>query len=344
MTKRLKVFLQALDWALYNLAIGWAVALYELIKDQQRRRDRKHHLRDSGQVFTRCQVIPPDVYRRPDPLIYSQSYLRSLGLAITWDNPDIALFDVAGGMVEVSSSALIADTEYEIQATIYNGSTDAPAIGMPVQFSFLSFGIGTISTFIGTTTVDLPVRGAPGHPATAGMRWRTPQTPGHYCIQVRLIWADDANPANNLGQENTHVGAAQSPAVFTFPVHNADVVPRTLRLAADSYRPPEPIDCDQYERGRRVFERRRGKDHGGNSQDDWCWELRRRHEREKWGIEPGWDVQIDPDELSLAPGEIQDVTVAIEPPATFAGTEAVNINAADETSALIGGVTLYVTR
>jgi hypothetical protein len=334
---------------LYNLAIGWVVALFELLEDQQRRRDRRDQLRDSGQVFTRCQVIPPDVYRRPDPLIYSQSYLRSLGLGVTWDNPDIALFDAATGM-EVSSSALVANTEYEIRATIYNGSTDAPAIGMPVQFSFLSFGIGTPSTFIGTTTVDLPVKGAPGHPATAAIRWRTPATPGHYCIQVRLIWADDANPANNLGQENTQVRAAQSPAVFTFPVHNADVVPHTFELVADSYRLPEPISCDEFERGRRDVERRRGKgasqgrNNHSNGQEEWCRELRRRHEAGNWEIEPGWDVEIDPDMLTLGPGEADDVTVTIEPPAAFLGTEAVNINAVYETGVFAGGVTLYVTR
>ena len=33
-------------------------------------------------------MIRPDVYRRADPMIYSQFYLMEQGLAVTWDNPD----------------------------------------------------------------------------------------------------------------------------------------------------------------------------------------------------------------------------------------------------------------
>src|SRR5450631_1557225 len=35
------------------------------------------------------QTVPPWAYRQLDPLLYSQPYLQSLGLAVTWDNPDI---------------------------------------------------------------------------------------------------------------------------------------------------------------------------------------------------------------------------------------------------------------
>ena len=41
--------------------------------------------------------VPPHTYKRPDPMIYSQYYLASKGIAVTWDNPDIQLFD--GGTV-----------------------------------------------------------------------------------------------------------------------------------------------------------------------------------------------------------------------------------------------------
>src|SRR5687768_7419882 len=40
-----------------------------------------------------CCLRLPDVYIRPDPLIYSQHYLAAQGLAVTWDNPDIQLYD-----------------------------------------------------------------------------------------------------------------------------------------------------------------------------------------------------------------------------------------------------------
>src|SRR6476620_11603867 len=51
--------------------------------------DESSHDADANQP--ECQRIPADVYRRPDPMIYSQPYLTSLGLAVTWDNPDIHL-------------------------------------------------------------------------------------------------------------------------------------------------------------------------------------------------------------------------------------------------------------
>ena len=335
---------RAILWALYSLAIGWVLALIELIRDQQRRRERRRALRDAGQVYTRCQVIPPDVYCRPDPLIYSQSYLLGLGLGVTWDNPDIALFDVAAGFVQVPSSALKADTEYEIRATIYNGSTEAPAVGLPVEFSYLSFGIGTASTPIGATVVDLPVKGAAGHPATAAIRWRTPATPGHYCIQVKLIWADDANPANNLGQENTDVGTAHSSAAFQFPVRNANVVPETLRLVVDAYVPPEQVGCEELVRAQEDDRRRRKRRNGGeeSAHEVWCRELRRRHEREHFALAPGWTVVIDPAELELAPGDSRIVTVRAEPPTGVAGRRAINVNALNQVGRPVGGVTLYV--
>ena len=59
----------------------------------------------------RCATIPPEVYKRADPLIYSQTYrtyLMEQGLAVTWDNPDIKLYDNG---VPVSSSQLQAELE-----------------------------------------------------------------------------------------------------------------------------------------------------------------------------------------------------------------------------------------
>ena len=42
-------------------------------------------------------------------MIYSQYYLMSKGLAVTWDNPDIQLFD---GAKAVSSSGLTPGQTY----------------------------------------------------------------------------------------------------------------------------------------------------------------------------------------------------------------------------------------
>lgn len=278
-----------------------------------------------------CVKVPAPVYRRPDPLIYSQRYLMSQGLAVTWDNPDIQLFQAG---VPVPSHTLAPATEYEIVARIWNGSTDAPAVNLPVRFSYLTFGIGTTSTFIGETRVDLPVRGAPGHPTFARVPWRTPAAPGHYCIQVDLIWSDDANPANNLGQENVNVKPLNSPhAVFTFPVRNDANRPRTLRLAADSYRLGAPVPCEPQRPPRNAAEAERQRAARRAA-------AQARHDRAAYPVPPGWRVAL-PGEVELRPGEERVVTVDITAPDGFVGERVFNVNAWDE-NLLVGGVTLTV--
>jgi hypothetical protein len=76
---------------------------------------------------------------------------------------------------------------------------------MLVRFYYLSFGAGTIKHYIGEKFVDVPVKGASGLPAIVEHAWTTPSTAGHYCLQIELDWPDDANPDNNLGQENLNV-------------------------------------------------------------------------------------------------------------------------------------------
>src|SRR5262245_23263386 len=243
----LKLPLRLVLILLYILLFRWIRDFIEIVRRllakcrlnkglRNDRRGRPLHCRP------RCAVLPPAMYRRADPLIYSQPYLMEQGLAVTWNNPDIQLFENG---VPVSSSALKPGTKYEIDATIWNNSLDAPAVGMPVEFEFQSFGVGAALTGIGTQVVNLPVKGAPGHPAHAKQTWITPQIAGHYCIKVRLVWADDANPKNNLGQENTNVAAATSPAVFSFPVRNDDTIRKTIRMAADAYQIPIKMDCDK---------------------------------------------------------------------------------------------------
>ena len=107
---------------------------------------------DAGGLPARLVHLPPTIYKRPDPLIYSQYYLMAQGFAVTWDNPDIWLTELPapdGTMAPVSSSALQPNHVYRIHAQIWNGSTEAPAVGLPVFFSFLTFGIATVSTPIG---------------------------------------------------------------------------------------------------------------------------------------------------------------------------------------------------
>lgn len=276
-------------------------------------------------------------------MIYSQTYLREQGLSVTWNNPDIQLFRQGA---PVSSSLLEADTDYEVQATIRNNSTEAPAVGLGVDFTFRDFGIGPAPIAIGSDTVTLPVKGAPGHPAVAKTTWHTPPTPGHYCLKVELNWADDANPKNNLGQENTTVGTATSPAVFKFPVRNEATIRRLLRLVADAYTIPPPMDCR--ERPRKKDSDRKNPDLAfmagfvpiTEESADWT-HARQRHGPATHPVPPGWTVEFEPEALDLTAGETQQVIVSVTPPPDFVGQQAINVNALNGTD-LVGGVTLFV--
>jgi hypothetical protein len=296
-----------------------------------------------------CFHIPATEYKRADPMIYCQSYYMAQGLSVTWDNPDIELFR---GGTPVSSSALEADTEYEVVVRVWNGSYDGPAIDLPVELSFLSFGAGTISHHIDTQLIDLGVKGAPNCPAFAQFKWRTPAAEGHYCLQARLMWSDDANPDNNLGQENVEVGRTHSPAQFQFQLRNADPSRRLFELEADSYRlpelplcppdGPEPPPAD--ERGR--VEGRTGR--LAESRRRWA-EALKRHGRGTQPVEAGWSVTIKPDVLELDPWEEVSIEVLIEPDdPDFTGRHSFNIacfaSVGGFTRQPAGGVTLYVER
>jgi len=263
--------------------------------------------------------IPSHTYKRPDPLIYSQGYLMSKGLAVTWDNPDMFLMD---GSALVPSHDLLPGKKYRVLARIWNGSTEAVAVNLLVKFYFVSFGIGGSRNFIGQTFVNVPVKGAPGLPAMAEVSWVTPATPGHYCLQAELNWPDDANPDNNLGQENVTVKKLNSPnATFTFPLTNDSPFARAMRLEADSYGIPARRPCPERE-----------------SNDD---DRQGRHLRSNYPVPPGWTVEINPAEVELGSGETRTVTVKITSDGAPVLRQPINVNAfaGDE---LAGGVTLYV--
>jgi hypothetical protein len=253
-------------------------------------------------------------------MIYDQYYLTSLGLAVTWDNPDIQLY-LNGSAV--SSNQLLPGTTYEIVAQVWNNSTDAPVVGMPVAFSFLEFGVGTVSVPIGSTQVDLGVKGGPNCPTYANMLWTTPTTPGHYCIQVLLQPADDTNPQNNLGQENTNVGTAHSPAVFTFTLRNDTDKQQTYIFSLDAYVPGTPDPCGPT-----------------NSATDRAARLAR-HRRGAQPVPPGWQITVVPETPMLNPAQATVMTVTAAPPAGFAGNQVLNVNAF-HAAGMAGGVTLTV--
>jgi hypothetical protein len=314
---------KALLFILKTLLYGWLVAFRDLWNVICKVLARRYRRRCRGHVAlpNRCVPISDPAFVRPDPLIYAQYYLIRLGLAVTWDNPDIQLY-LNGS--PVSSSLLDPGTTYEIVAQVWNNSTDAPVVAMPVAFSYLDFGIGTVSVPIGSTQIDLGVKGGPSCPAFATMPWTTPTTPGHYCIQVLLQPVDDTNTQNNLGQENTNVGTAHSPAVFTFTLRNDTARTQSYKFEVDAYSPGTPDPCD------------------GSANDAKARSARlARHCRGSQPVPAGWHVKIDPLAPSLAPGQSIPITVTATPPGGFASNQTLNVNAFHE-GGLAGGVTLTV--
>jgi hypothetical protein len=294
-----------------------------------------------------CVELPPSVYRRPDPLLYSQSYLMAKGLAVTWDNPDIQLFRNGS---PVASSGLLPDTEYVVQIRIWNGSFHAPAAGLPLFLSYLSFGAGVSSHPVGTAIVDLGVKGSAQCPAFAQVPWRTPVTAGHYCLQARLEWADDANPDNNLGQENVEVGVAHSPATFAFTVGNQVGIARRFEIEVDAYTVPGPRPCDDETWPPPPGSQRRGAAPSrlAESQARWSRVL----QEQAYGMHSvgeEWSIAVDPAEFGLEAGQERQVQVGIEPTdPDFAGRQPFNLNVfatgPGQARRLVGGVTLYVER
>lgn len=287
---------------------------------------RRWHLpeREKRRSSDRCVPINEPAFHKPDPLIYCQSQLMKLGLAVTWDNPDIQLFRDG---LPVPSSSLEKDTEYEIVARIWNGSVDAPVVDLPVHFTVHGFGIETGGHIIGQDKINLGVNGGPDHPAFARAKWRTPATAGHFCLRARLDWLDDANPDNNLGQENTNVGKLSSPADFRFDLHNPTQERLPYTFETDAYALPAQPPCPREPETPEARERR----------------MRAVHDRRAHPLPDGWTVTLTPNEPVVAAGATQPIRVSVTAPAGFMGREPVNVNAFNRYG-LAGGVTLYVER
>lgn len=331
--KTLRFIAKVLLHLLKTLSFQWAVDGFDIVKRFVKAlkgfcayMKLPHAVQDQS---GNCQTINNPAFHRPDPCIYSQAYLLMLGLPVTWQNPDISL--KRGGVV-VSDTTLLPNTQYEVDATIWNNSYEAPAIGLRVDFSYLSFGIATTSTPIGTTFVNLGVKGGANYPALATMLWTTPPVPGHYCLQVKLTWIDDANPYNNLGQNNVEVVPAQSPAHFSFRLRNDTKKTNSYSFQVDTYSIPAVKTCvgTVTAKNRETFAERLRR-------------IKVVHNRANFPVPPGWTVEITPAEVSLLPDEETEIDVSITPPDTFTGKLPFNVNAVyGETYA--GGVSLFVTK
>ncbi|MCZ6690763.1 MAG: hypothetical protein O7H41_14315 [Planctomycetota bacterium] len=137
---------------------------------------------------------------------------------VTWDNPDVRI--LLNGAEQYTYN-LSVDTEYDLEVTVHNCSRDKPAINTSVNVRWIEFGAGGRTRHpISTLTTDVPV-----WPGTSVVmtKWRTPDVPGHYCVEVELAHPNDGNPANNLGWNNTQVHAANSPVTREIRIFNRHI-------------------------------------------------------------------------------------------------------------------------
>ena len=341
----LKSILGSLWIILRTLLYGWLVGLWRLIRSiWERCRIACARARLPGKEGEaspeHCVTVSDPAMHRPDPLIYDQYYLMALGFAVTWDNPDIWL--ESGGAL-VSPDQLTPNTTYDVIARIWNGSTEAVCVGLPVSFSYLSFGSGIQSHPVlpgpDTVTVNLGAKGGPGCPTFATTKWTTPAIAGHYCLQVSFSWIDDANPYNNLGQENTQVGVSLSPVAFEFELGNLKQIAQAFRFETDSYAiPPVPacgaagISASAASGANIAALPRRPYDPV---------KVPPQHLRSNYPLPVGWSVSFAPANPQLAPGQQITVVATVTPPAGFQGRQPTNVHVFSG-SGLEGGMTFYV--
>lgn len=142
-------------------------------------------------------------------------------------------------------------------------------------------------------------------------------------MQVLLDPIDDLDFTNNLGQENTDVAKATSPAEFTFTLRNNTKRTRRYRFETDAYVIPDLLPCSSLANTR---------DRGLS-----------RHRRGNHPLPPGFVIAINPESPNLASDDSVVVQISITPPAGFIGRQPVNVNAFHE-AGFAGGITLTVTK
>jgi hypothetical protein len=270
-----------------------------------------------------CVYFPERIINRPDPCIYSQFLLMQLKQPVTWDNPDIALFK---GGVEQFTYHLAVDTTYDVAITVHNSSVEKAAFGTKVAVRWIEFGAGAL---VRHPIADLIANVGP-YPATAVVTtaWRTPATPGHYCIEVELAHPNDGNPANNLGWNNTQVLAAHSQATTPIRIFNRQVgAPRREQVATERAAPWNlvEIEYDSY-----VFR----DAYGDEADGDVMFAPR----------PPAWPVRVEPRTFHFAEHETyRDVELIVDAPDGAGHPERVNVTAR-QGGVPLGGVTVIVTR
>lgn len=271
-----------------------------------------------------CIRLPFEVTRYPDPCIYSQFFLMANNQPVTWDNPNVWIF--LGG-VEQDTYNLAVSTTYEVQVGIENASPFFDAVGTSVQVNMLTFGIGQPSpTPIHSFTVDVPAATSfPGVIET--FSWTTPSVADHYCLQVLIDHANDINPSNNEGWNNTNVRdvAPGEQMSLAIPIRNPIQMERNKKIDDRMLREfaAVTVTIDSYELDTANIE--------AATLDDL---FTRR--------ETLWGADVTPGELTIAPGEKGDdlkFRVTVPNDAAVGTTAVFNVNARAGDRP-IGGVTI----
>lgn len=322
-------FLRGIRKALLHIVRELPASFHAFVMLIIRRCRRFHERLKEGSQELPCLPIPAGVWLQPDAYLYSQSYLMSLGIGVTWDNPDVQLTDMGGAVV--GSHDLLPSTDYRITATIHNRSNNAPAPGMPVVFTLFSFGAGGGSQPLGSDVINLPVRAAPGEPALASIVWKTPPTPGHHCIQIEAVWPDDANPLDNIGQHNTVIrGAARGERIeLRIPVVHFMQGRSRLRVRLDGYALPERPVRRQERESDQSFRKR----------------IAAANSPERFPPAEGWRAEISRKELVQQADETSALEFQATVPASAQPGSEQRFNVAvseESTGKMVGGVTVIL--
>lgn len=318
--------------------------------------------------------VPQHVKRRPDPCIYSQTYLMEQGLPVTWNNPDIQLTELDG--TPVSSSSLQPNHDYRVVGQISNASFDA-ALGVSVRCIFRNWGVGgnfvPVQMDAGGNEIVNFVHIGPYGQEESVFRWRTPAQVGHYCLKVICAHPDDLNTSNNTGQENTNVVEAVAGGSATERMQVANPTQRDARMQfrIDTYEIPERewtmnLKTTRIPLGDRPVLGGDAKESINFAARTRRWVLARRHiyyqfwqylgrgelfaeqRKARTSLPDGWKLEINnagPESgIDLGPREIRNVDVKVTIPAGAQPDTVVpiNISAWDATLGPLGGVTLAV--
>lgn len=327
-----------------------------------------------------CDELPPHIKRKPDPCLYSQTWLMAQGVAVTWDNPDIWVTEKDG--TPVPSDQLQANHDYLVNARISDASFD-PALATEVRCRYRPWSFNSPSKIPvelnpdGTERVVI-LHIPPWNSEIATFRWRTPAGGGHFCLQVECFHPDDKNPNNNMGQENTTVLAASAAAapqiVDTVDLFNTGRETQRFILAADGYVAPtgevrlrleskdrhlmrrQPFNSVRnllvsrdLVRGGLVSQPQAGPSLVSHVYRGWD-AVRKESQRGAFELDAAWGLQIGGQpatprgvEIEVGPGASQAVSIQASVPAGLPkGRHAVNIVAVTALGRVVGGVTYDV--